>query len=155
MQHRVAKEIVSNMMEWYKLKDEYGSISVYDAPKQYEEMEELMTEVHSDIKNYFVDIHKNIFFDDLKEAFIKAISYIESNEIDLDSVEINFMTQDEYLDYILQGANEVGVDMFNSLFYWMSDNDRGNYLKREYIDHCNDEFTSGERATFVIRVNEV
>ena len=63
-------------------------------------------------------------------------------------------SQDSYIEtYLLDGIDERGVELFNSVFLYMNTDERGDWLSSQVVDHEENQFTN-ERATIVIVLHE-
>lgn len=63
-------------------------------------------------------------------------------------------SQDSYIEtYLLDGIDEQGTELFNSVFLYMSKDERGDWLSSQVVDHEENQFTN-ERATIVIVLHE-
>lgn len=63
-------------------------------------------------------------------------------------------SQDSYIEtYLLDGIDEQGTELFNSVFLYMSKDERGDWLSSQVVDHEENQFTN-KRATIVIVLHE-
>ena len=145
------KNIIKLMIEKKELESQYGSLSCFDYPKEYERMEELTTEINKLIKQEVnVDAPISYIYEVLDKV---ALDIMNNNNIHLDEIEIYVYSQDDFIEfYILEGMDESARNMFDSLFYFMDSDHRAAWIKANYIAGDPNLYTN-QFIDFVVVVN--
>lgn len=145
------KLVVAKMMEKKDLEGRYGWASCFDYPKQYEQMEQLSSEIFEALEELTNEYAARQVYECL-EAVAVDISGGNYDFERLDS--ISYMTQDTYLDeYVLEGMDESATNMFNSLFYFMDVDGRNHWLEANYLAHDPNVYTH-RMMDFIIMVHQ-
>lgn len=124
--------VVAKMVEKKDLEGRYGWASCFDYPEQYDKMTDLELEI-----------------DDLLEGNDKLYNILDAvavdvynGNIDAETIEINHYSQDEYLEYyVLENMDEQAKSMFESLYYFMNSDLRGQWLEANYLAHDPNVYT--------------
>lgn len=127
------KLVVAKLIEKKDLEGRYGWASCFDYPAQYEQMEQLASEVMEALTEQ-TDQYKATQLYDCLEAIAGDIS---NGNYDMESIDgISLLTQGEYIDeYVLSNMDESATEMFNSLFYFMDIDSRNNWLENNHLAH--------------------
>jgi hypothetical protein len=139
------KEMLVNVIELKKLNNQYGWQSCFDVPDAYDQMENLASEIHADLENAFPNFgsitHGHI--KDNLESIASDFLNNNWNTDDLDDIEIHYYSLDEYIEiFVLEGLDEQGRQLFDSLFYWMNSDDRGKWLYTNYVQGESNTYTN-------------
>lgn len=137
------KLIVAKMVEKKALENKYGWASCFDYPKQYDAMTDLELEIDDLLEGR----------DELYPILDTIACEIDWGNIDLETLEVNHYSQDEYLEYyVLEGMDEHARKMFDSLYYFMDSDTRGQWLEANYLAHDPNVYTD-KRIENIIMIN--
>lgn len=91
--------------------------------------------------------------EDLLELAEEVAEAIERGDIN-DGLTAVVYSQDSYLEtFVLNDMDERATDLFNSIFLYMSKDERANWLTSQVVDHEENQF-SNLRATVLIVLHE-
>lgn len=151
-------DVLKLMVEKKGLDNQYGWQSCFDVPEAYDKMEELANEI-IDLINEYTSDYQNLTFSVSMEAVreeLESIAFdVTNNNYDIDSIDVNFLTQDDYIEtYVIEGMDESARSMFDSLFYFMNSDHRAAWLKNNTIFIEASNMYSNNFFDFVIVVDE-
>ena len=133
----IDKKVINKVLELQELEGNYGSISCFDAPGEYEEMEILNDFLYDYFKKEF-GYYTSEAIELLKNALLEV-----DGVSNIDSIKISRF--EEYINDMEHSSQEV-EEVFNSFFYWMGIDDRKKYIASHYLDgeefifyNCNTE----------------
>ncbi|MEK5036333.1 hypothetical protein MKY96_33425 [Paenibacillus sp. FSL R7-0302] len=148
--------IVKMIIEKKDLESRYGWISCFEAPKEYDRMDNLSTDIEKAIREYFNNDFTGFTMEAVRNSLEDAADYIKENSLDIESedLQISFNTQDDYItEYVVSDTNEQANEMFNNLFYFMGSDLRAAWLRSHYLDHESNTFYN-HFVDFVITVQQ-
>lgn len=144
----MVNELMKLLIEKQQLEKAYGWQSCFDVPEQYERMEELATEAQEQAETISKQL-KDTSTESLYSVCKNIADEVANGNIS-ETADFLFYTQDEYAEtFITTKLDEEGERMFNSLFYWMGSEGRGEWIKANYTNNDPNEWTD-TFATFVI-----
>ncbi len=121
----IDKKVINKVIELQDLESNYGSISCFDVPEAYEEMEI--------INDFLYDYFKKEFSSYISEA----IELLKNALLEVDNIKnvesIKISRFEEYINDMEHSSVEV-EEVFNSFFYWMGIDDRKKYIASHYLD---------------------
>jgi hypothetical protein len=146
------KDLLKMAIEYETLNNQYGHVSCFDVPEKYEEMEELISNLHEKCKKFF---NGDEYYAKKLVEILKTIAYeCVNGNYNFDNIELCFYTQDDFIEEIvLSGMDESAKDMFDRLFYFMDIDHRVAWLKSNYLNP-NPHAYHDEMVNFVIEVVE-
>lgn len=130
------KETLDKLIVVENLNQNYGGLSCFDYPEEYNRMESLNDEAFEECKE-IAGVHG----EDLHKVLKTIASEIERGNINRDA-DIYCYSFDEYVDRILEGYEEETRRVFDELFYFMDSDTRITYIDANYLTNDPGMFAS-------------
>ncbi|PGO60675.1 hypothetical protein [Priestia megaterium] len=147
------KKLIELAIKRNELENNYGHISCYDAPKQYEEMEQLNSEIYEGLQK-LADYKQSITLEGVKEVFENIVAEFEKEFYNLETTDIQTYSFDSFIDHqVLELAGftqQSQIDTFNRAFLYMNIDDRKGMIEKEYINGEEHTYSSDDMSFIVI-----
>ncbi len=144
------KNLVIKLIELESLNSQYGNLSCFDFPAQYNKMDQIQSEVMEAIKKTFNDeyLPQNVY------TALEAIANDYTNEnISADAFEdmnITLYSRDEFLEMKKEElASEEAQEVFSELFSMMDSNQAQSIIERKYMMN-NEPYYTDKMVNFII-----
>jgi hypothetical protein len=147
------KKLIELAIKRNELENSYGHISCYDAPKQYEEMEKLNSAIYEGLQE-LADYKQSITLEGVKEVFENIVAEFEKEFYNLETTDIQTYSFDSFIDQQvleMSGFTEkCQVEAWNTIFYYMSIDDRKAVIEKEYVNGEEHTYSSNDMSFIVI-----